>query len=199
MFKTIAILLMVLLPSMALSKVTYDKETQTMRITGPTDMSQVVEASNIIKGEDVSYIEMWGPGGDMIMGLQLGRLINKVEDVTVTIPKNRSCISACGFSALGADHIRIDGKLMLHRPYISHVSAFEKLEDSLAYMGRGYLYAAYYLEDLGYSRNVMESMMMYTSPCKFMVYKEMEITKPEELKMWYSDDSNCKLMGIIFR
>src|SRR6056297_4064933 len=165
--KLLTFLVALVLPTAALTEVTYDKETSTLRITGPTDMTQVVSASNYITDHDVKYIEMWGPGGYMEMGLQLGNRISREETATVVIPKGKRCISACGFAAMGGSHIRIDGKLMLHRPFITNAPIMERLEDVLAHMGKGYLMTAYYLEDHGYDRSIMNSMMNYTSPCKF--------------------------------
>ena len=192
--KLLAFLVALVLPTIALSEVTYDKETSTLRITGPTDMIQVISASNYMTDHDVKYIEMWGPGGYMEMGLQLGNRISREETATVVIPKGKSCISACAFAAMGSSHIRIDGKLMLHRPFIVAAPIMERLEDTLAYMGRGYLKAAYYLEDHEYSRNVMRSMMKYTSPCKFMVYTDLEVEEPKDFVMWSLDDSRCEML-----
>ena len=117
--KTLLTILALVLPSLAMAKVSYDKETSTLRITGQTDMVQVLAASDMMREKDIKYIEMWGPGGYMEMGLQLGNRISKIEGVTVVVPKGKRCISACAFAAMGSKHIRIDGKLMLHRPFIT--------------------------------------------------------------------------------
>lgn len=189
-------ILALVLPSLAMAKVSYDKETSTLRITGQTDMVQVLAASNMMREKDIKYIEMWGPGGYMEMGLQLGNRISKIEGVTVVVPKGKRCISACAFAAMGSKHIRIDGKLMLHRPFITGAPIMAPLEDVFAYMGKGYLKTAYYLEDHGYSRYVMENIMDYTSPCKFMVYKDMEVKEREEFIGWHLDNSRCEMMNL---
>lgn len=186
--------ILTLLPTIALSEVSYDEETSTLRITGATDMVQVIKASNYMTEEEVQYIEMWGPGGYMKMGFQLGNRISKEETATVVIPKGKRCISACAFAAMGGDHIRIDGKLMLHRPYIRAAPIMERLEDILAYMGKGYIQTAYYLEDHGYSRSIMRSLMDSTSPCKFMVYEGKEVKDPKELTLWRLDDTRCEML-----
>jgi len=190
------VLLVTLLPTTAMAKVVYDSETSTLRVTGPTNTTQVVTASNYMNKYRVKYIEMWGPGGLMEMGLQLGNRISREETATVVVPKGKSCISACAFAAMGSSHIRVDGNLKLHRPFIARSPTMIPLEDVLAYMGKGYLKVAYYLEDHGYKRSVMENMMEFTSPCAFMVYKELEIKKPEDLKLWALDDSRCDLLRI---
>jgi len=193
--KVLLTILALALPSLAMAKVSYDKETSTLRITGQTDMVQVLAASNIIREEEeIKYVEMWGPGGYMEMGLQLGNHISKIEGVTVVVPKGKRCISACAFAAMGSKHLRIDGKLMLHRPFIVAAPTTVPLEDILAYMGKGYLKTAYYLEDHGYSRHVMNNIMDYTSPCKFMVYKDMEVRERKEFIGWSLDDSRCEMM-----
>lgn len=196
MIKTILMALSLLLPTAALSEVTYDGTTKTLRITGSTNMAQVVQASNFMREEDVQYIEMWGPGGQLEMGIQLGNRISREESATVIIPKSKACISACAFAAMGSDHIRIDGKLMLHRPFILGAPIMVPLEEVFAYMGEGYLMTAYYLEDQKYPRHIMRSIMKYTSPCKFMVYQAIEVKKPEDLRMWSSDDSRCQMMTL---
>lgn len=194
--KLLALLTVLALPTLALAEVSYDKETATLRITGQTDIMQVIDASNHMREHDVKYIEMWGPGGYMEMGLQLGNLISREESVTVVIPKEKSCISACAFAAMGSNHIRIDGKMMLHRPFIVAVPTMTNLEDALAYMGKGYLKTAYYLEDRGYSRSVMDNIMTYTSPCKFMVYEDLEVRERRDLIGWHLDNSRCEMMRL---
>jgi len=186
--------ILTLLPTIALSEVSYDEETSTLRITGATDMVQVIKASNYMTEEEVQYIEMWGPGGYMKMGFQLGNRISQEETATVVIPKGKKCISACAFAAMGSGHVRIDGKLMLHRPYIRAAPIMERLEDILAYMGKGYIQTAYYLEDHGYSRSIMRSLMDSTSPCKFMVYEGKEVKDPSELTLWHLDDTRCVML-----
>jgi hypothetical protein len=192
--KVLLTILALALPTLSMAKVSYDKETSTLRITGQTDMVQVIAASNMIREEDIKYVEMWGPGGYMEMGLQLGNHISKIEGVTVVVPKGKRCISACAFAAMGSKHLRIDGKLMLHRPFIVAAPITVPLEDILAHMGKGYLKTAYYLEDHGYSRHVMNNIMDYTSPCKFMVYEGIEVKNPSDLVRWSLDDSRCEMM-----
>lgn len=195
MWKYLRVLALALLPTSALAAVSYDETTSTMRITGPTNMVQVIAASNYLTENDVKYIEMWGPGGNMIMGLQLGNRISRVEGVTVVVPKGKRCISACGFAAMGSKHIRIDGQMLLHRPFIMSVPVLWNVEEALAFMGRGYLLSAYYLEDHGYDRSVMNNIMEYTSPCKFMVYEGIEVKERGDLKMWSLDNSRCEMMN----
>lgn len=194
--KVLLTVLALVLPTLAMSEVSYDGETGTLRITGQTDMVQVIAASNYIRTEEVKYVEMWGPGGYMEMGLQLGNRISRIEGVTVVVPKGKRCISACAFAAMGSKHIRIDGKLMLHRPFITGAPIMVPLEDVFAYMGKGYLKTAYYLEDHGYSRYVMENIMDYTSPCKFMVYEGLEIRERKEFIGWHLDNSRCEMMNL---
>lgn len=183
----------------ASADVTYTEDTKTLQITGPTTMAQVVKASNFIRENEVLYVEMWGPGGELQMGLSLGRLINKTEGVTVTVPKGKSCASACALAAMGSKHIRIDGEFLLHRPYVIGVSPFHPLENIFAHMGKGYLMTAYYLEDMGYNRSIMNNIMEYTSPCKYMSYENLEVKQPEDLKGWKIDDSRCEMMNHLTR
>jgi len=180
---------------MSLAGVSFDDETNTLRISGPTDIVQVIQANKHLKEQDVKYVEMWGPGGYKEKGLQLGTSLSKEEGLTVVIPKDKKCISACAFAAMGAGHIRIDGELMLHRPFIVAAPTVVTLEDVLAHMGKGYLMTAYYLEDRGYPRSVMRNIMEYTSPCKFMVYTDKEIKNTGDLVLWHLDDSRCAMMN----
>lgn len=195
MIKQVITALTLLFPTTAFSGVTYDDTTETLRITGPTNMGQVVKASNFMREHKVRYIEMWGPGGGMVEGLHLGNRIAKENDVIVVVPKGKRCVSACGLSALAASHIRIDGKMLLHRPYIPGVSIMNRLEDAMAFMGKGYIMADRYLIKHGYSPNVMDAMMEYTSPCKFMSYEGIVVKDRSDLKMWSLDDSNCEIMN----
>jgi len=71
------LLVLVLLPTTTMAKVAYDSETSTLRITGPTNTTQVVQASNYMNKYRVKYLEMWGPGGSMVAGIHLGNRIAK--------------------------------------------------------------------------------------------------------------------------
>lgn len=189
--------LLLFIPTVSHALVEFDKSTATLKIVGPTDMVQTIDATNALREHDVDYIIMWGPGGRLKMGIQLGNMINK-EDATVVIPKDKACISACAFAAMGSKHIRIDGKLMLHRPYIAGVNPMITLEESLAHMGKGYLLVAYYLEDLGYNRSVLDQIMKYTSPCKFMTYEDLEVKDPQDLILWVNED-RCEMLKMMRR
>ena len=190
------VLLVTLLPTTAMAKVVYDPETSTLRVTGPTSTAQVVTASNYMNKYRVKYIEMWGPGGEMVAGIHLGNRIAKENDVIVVVPKGKRCVSACGLSALAASHIRIDGKMLLHRPYTPGVSIMDRLEDAMAFMGKGYIMADRYLIKHGYSPHVMDAMMEYTSPCKFMVYEDIVVKERSDLKMWALDKSRCEVLKV---
>lgn len=192
--KLFKVLLLALLPTASLADVSYTKETNTLRVSGPTDMVQVLKASQLMDKHDVYYIELWGPGGYLKMGLQLGNRISKETTATVVVPKGKKCTSACALAALGSSHIRIDGELLFHRPFIQAAPILEPLESIFAYVGKAYLMTAYYLEDHGYPRSLMQNIMTYTSPCKFIVFEDKVVTKPEELILWKLDNSRCEAL-----
>ena len=175
--------------------VSYNPETRTMEISGPTDTDLVVKASNVLREEEVERIFMWGPGGFFEMSLQLGHRIKK-EGVEVIIPAGKYCISACAFAALGAEKITVDGTIMFHRPYLNYVPTFDNIESIIAHGGKAYIKMARYAEDMGYERRLVDNIITYSTPCKFLSWSELTITPPK-IVLWSIDDRCGNRYGFI--
>lgn len=167
--------------------VSYNKDTRSMEISGPTTQGQVIKASNILRENEVDRIYMWGPGGYFDMAIHLGNQIRKEGVKEVIVPKNKACISACALIALGADTISVDGKLMFHRPYFPFVPTMDSIENINSKAGVGYIRLARYVEDMGYKRRLTDDMMLYTTPCKFIMWEDVQI-KNRVTPYWTMED-----------
>lgn len=188
LLKTLLALAFLTTPSLAFSEVKFEEDTNALTISGVTDYKQVVAATNTLREEDVAYVYMWGPGGHAEVYLTLGGMLDRETGVTVVIPKGKDCISACAFAAMGADHIQVDGRLMLHVAYYPVVPFFDSLEHISTQIAKFHVKQAFYLEDQGYSRQIMRDLLRHTSHCKFLVYEDIVVKEPDDLNMWLLED-----------
>lgn len=189
------LLLLLFVAKQAFAEVTFDRDTKSMVISGPTDMNQVVKASNILREEEVDRVYMWGPGGFFEIALDLGNRLKK-EDVVVIVPEGKTCISACAFIALGGSRIEVDGAILFHRPFAPYVPTVENIESIVAYGGAAYIKMARYVEDMGYGRKFTDYIVSYTTPCKFMRWSDKILDGPK-MGTWSTDDRCNNSFGFV--
>ncbi len=168
------------------AKVTFNKDLGALTISGPTSTYQVAQAYKVFLEEDVSIVYMWGPGGLLYSGIQLGNLI-KAEGATVVIPAGKACVSACGFAALGAAEVVLKGTLMVHRPYMRTVPNLATIEATQARAAIAYLDSQAYLSSLGYP-SLVRFLTIETSPCKFVVIDSMDKLRKGHFLMYDKED-----------
>jgi len=151
--------------------VAYDALTHTVTISGPTTQRQSIALYNTMKEKEVATVILYGPGGDFYAGLRMGDIIRNAN-VTVIIPKGKSCVSACSFMALAGSRIILDGTLDFHAPYFTRVPTGVSILDITQRFGIGYVDMAGYLVKNGYSTQFARILLEKTSPCKFIVIDE---------------------------
>lgn len=153
----------------AAASVAYDAATNSLRITGTTTPSQVVQVYNALKKHDVDTVFMDGPGGHFYAGLRLGHQLQSA-DVRVIIPRGKYCASACALAALGAREVMIDGELMFHTPYTMGVDPAKTIREIAQEHGLAYLDMAEYLVSVGQDIEFAKQIIRNTSACRFIVW-----------------------------
>lgn len=169
--KILATILMLLLPLSATAGVSYNKEEKVVTLFGSTTSSQWVLLNNILAANEVRGLKMFGPGGDYYAGLALGRLINK-HDLTVTIPEDLKCVSACAFAVLGSPKVYIDGQILIHRGFFKYVPTMSTLDEFARRNSIGHHDGTKYLIEVGFTFNFAKAVIADTSPCKFLVIED---------------------------
>ena len=166
------------------AEVTYDKTTHTMRVSGDTDPKLYADVKAVVDKEDVFTVIMYGNGGHVFSGMDIGYLL-KDEGVTVTIPKFFRCVSTCALSAMAADNLIIEGSLWFHRPYIRDFSIVTTLETILSLGGRGGVYITNYVNQIGYDISFTAYLLNNTNLNTFAVVEDAE----ELLKYRFDPDT----------
>ena len=173
MLKAATTALAVLFAFPAIAQVTYDAGTKSLKIFGATSTYQKVMVSREFDANEVDTVYMKGPGGEMYAGFEIGRMI-KASGARVIIPSGADCISACSLGAMATENLQIDGRILIHRPFMMGVPALLPIEDVAARFGLGYLDYSRYLEEIGYSSILARQILEQTSPCKFILVDDVK-------------------------
>lgn len=93
-----------------------------LKLLGPVNERQYEQAKPIIdkiqKGDTV-YIQIGGPGGSMMYGLEIMRLLTKVESTKVCgVGGYAASMSAFYLMMCDKIHVRPIAKIMYHMPYV---------------------------------------------------------------------------------
>jgi hypothetical protein len=164
----------------AAADVTYDEATRSLKIYGPTSQFQSIMVHRAFANHEIDTIYMQGPGGELYAGLEIGRQIRK-SGARVIIPARADCVSACAFAAMAAEEIHIDGRMLLHRPYMNAIPTIHSIEEVAAKFGIGYLDTTQYLIDMGYKAHLFKQMLRETSFCKFILVEDAKYIRKAKL------------------
>ncbi len=116
------------------------------------------------------------PGGDIDVGMELGRLLRKLEIYT-SIDKSDRCMSACVFAFMGGERRSVAGQLGIHRPYFPFTqysadrpAKYRHLEKTLRE----------FIEELDFPASLYEAVMLVPP-------QSMQIVSAADLKRFYLD------------
>lgn len=158
----------------AMAKVTYFEGSKTAIIDGRTTEYQAVSVYNLFRKNEVETVYMRGPGGDLIAGLKIGKLVLE-EGATVVVRKDTYCISACAFAAIASKDTRVYGQLWLHRPYVPGYPTFMRLDDLNGMALEVSATISKYFVHIGYPIEVWRTLASKTNPCYFVVIYSKEV------------------------
>lgn len=115
-------------------------------------------------------------GGDIDVGMDLGRLLRKWRIYTL-VDKGQRCDSACVFAFMGGERRSVSGQLGIHRPYFPHTRdvpdravRFRHLEKTLKD----------FVAELDFPASLYEAVMLVPP-------EAIEIVSPSDLKRYYLD------------
>jgi hypothetical protein len=105
-------------------------------------------------------IDINSPGGNLDAAMAIGRLLRK-NRVTISIPKDGECVSACVMIYAGAVRRSASGKVGIHRPYLnqsisSQLQAPDKLRSNYEQMLQT---LRAYLREMNVSERLAEDML----------------------------------------
>lgn len=84
------------------------------------DLDGAIVMAALIKSGQHNMVgnTLWlsGPGGDIDVGMELGRMLRKLGIYTF-VDKNERCASACVFAFMGGERRSVAGQIGIHRPY----------------------------------------------------------------------------------
>lgn len=177
--------------------VSFDPEYRALTISGVSDQLQVNQAFEAFEeyGDDIDTVFMYGPGGYLFAGLQMGDLIHS-KGVTVIVPSNKKCISACAFAALGGENIYLNGEIWFHGPYYQAIPIYIELGEIAPHHVPAYFEIIRYMQRMGYRLLMAEKILADTTYCKFLVTGDDEVLakmKGPEGTMWLAtNDQLCQ-------
>ena len=194
----------VLLGQPALSGVNFDSRTKVLTVSGATTMKQSTDVFIQLKNNDVRTVVLYGQGGNFYSGLYMGRLFKKY-DVTIVVPENTQCISACAFMALADKDLVLDGELLFHTPYLKKVDANKTALEIAQSFGEAYMDMSMYLTEMGASIQFGKQLLSRTNTCKFITINDStQITKllsaentSEHIWVKNTITDNCELMRML--
>ena len=160
-------------PTPTRKSVHWNADDGVLTLRGPTTKQMSSEVHKIMVKENVLVVNMAGPGGVYYSGLTIGNLIRK-EGSAVIIPKGKECVSACAFSAMGADKLIVNGALLFHLPYTEGVGTVQTIQKIQQEAGLVYFDMVAYIARQGYPIYFARELLAQTSPCKFVYVKDGE-------------------------
>lgn len=143
----------------------YDDKTNTLYMEGGTNLQLKIETMiNVAKyGEEIEEVVMWGGGGSAAQMIPLMKIIKDLG-VPVSIPKGKSCASACALVAVASDTVIVRGKLLFHFGYISAYPKHVSLQEILNYGQIMSLSISRDLYNIGFKFDFIQNLATYTGP-----------------------------------
>ena len=169
--KLLAAVLAIFFVSPAFAGVTYDEKSNTVAVTGETNVFQRMELSRVIGERDPYIIYMSGQGGSFMEGMFEGWILRR-SNAVVIIPDGQDCVSACAYAAMAANNLAIKGRLLLHRPFFSAAPAMRSPDWFAGKSGEGYLMMTRYLLELDYPLSFALYIVTHSNPCKLVVIND---------------------------
>lgn len=175
MFLRCLIMLTVLLGTPALAGVNYDNKTKVLTVTGATTQKLATDIFYAFDQNEILTVVLSGSGGDFYEGLMIGRTFKK-HNVSIVVPENETCVSACAFAALADKNLILDGELLFHVPYARAMPTNLTTLELAQQFGATYMDAAAYVAEMGGSIRFIKTLLNRTTTCKFM-----KITEADEV------------------
>ena len=85
--------------------------TKTLLVMGETEEGDTSQIEKFVRDDKINLLIMKGPGGSLEEGKRIAAIVLK-ENLSITIPRNTNCASACAF-IFTAGNIRIMKELFL--------------------------------------------------------------------------------------
>lgn len=144
------------------------------------DLESATVMAGMIKNGQQKLVDnmVWfaSPGGDIDVGMDLGRMLRKLG-ISTFVDKSERCASACVFAFMGGERRSVAGQIGIHRPYFPFTqdsadrpARFRHLQKTLRD----------FIEELDFPASLYEAVMLVPP-------ESMQIVSAADLKRFYLD------------
>lgn len=144
------------------------------------DLDSALVMERLIKNGQQKLVDnmLWlgSGGGDIDIGMDIGRLLRKLGIVTF-VDKSDSCMSACVFAFMGGERRSVAGQLGIHRPYFPYTQDLPDRAARFRYMAKT---VKDFVEEMDFPASLYEAVML-VPPESF------QLVSAADLKRFYLD------------
>jgi hypothetical protein len=133
---------------------------------------------------DLSTVSLQSPGGDVNRAIYLNQYI-RFNDISVILPENSRCVSACAIAAIGSNDITFgeNSGLYFHTPYLVSVSTERTLLDIMDSHARYINDFNVFMYENGFNYYFWELILSVTNRDRYVV-----ITSFDDLRFFKTDN-----------
>jgi len=102
-----------------------------------------------------NLVSLAGDGGDVDAAMAVGRVLRRLG-VTALVAPGEQCLSSCVFAFMGGDRRKVEGRIGIHRPYLSSA---RKVADRRLYYRQLQKRLQQYIEELDFPPSLYEAVM----------------------------------------
>ena len=113
-------------------------------------------------------------GGDIDVGMDLGRLLRKLGIFTF-VDKNDRCLSACVFAFMGGERRSVAGQLGIHRPYFPYTQDLPDRAVRFRYMAKT---VKDFVDEMDFPSSLYEAVMLVPP-------ESVQVVSTADLKRFY--------------
>jgi hypothetical protein len=141
------------------------------------DMDSAAVMERLVKNgkQKIAGNAVWlaSDGGDIDVGMELGRLLRKLGIFTF-VGENDRCLSACVFAFMGGERRSVAGQIGIHRPYFPFTEELDR-QNRFRYLKK---VLKGYVEEMDFPDSLYEAVMLVPP-------ESMQILTPADLKRFY--------------
>jgi len=114
-------------------------------------------------------ISMSSPGGLLDEGYEVGRLLSNYR-VSVWVPRDQACISACALAFIGGDNYMVSGLLAFHAPWLPAYDGGMKIMDIYSQGQNTGAVQSYWFALNGFRAQLYMTITQYTNRDTFLMF-----------------------------
>jgi hypothetical protein len=142
---------------------------------GPDDVAIFKRLLARADGYGLLMLSLDSEGGDIATAIEIGRLVRRWPKSLVMVSGDYKCFSACVFVLAGGLHRQVDGRIGIHRPFISTTNSntYESSQKTFRALEQS---AKAFLKDMNIPTSLYDEMMS-VPPQKLRLLTEQELAR----------------------